>query len=414
MDQPARRLVMSVSDLPPGAHLCHFYETLADLLDTLVPYFKAGLERHEYCLWVTSAESVAEATGALSRALPELDRHLAERNLEIIDSRSWYLQDGVFDASRVLDAWRDKLDQALARGYTGMRINGNEDWLDAANWPQFHAYERRLDDAIRGTPTIVLCSYPLSASGGIQVLDVARTHQFVLARRKGAWERIESPVFRTCAIDAAREEERARIARELHDEIGSALTGIKWDLEAASHAAGAVELHPAVRGRLDATAHQVDAAIESLCRLSHELRPVILDDLGLVPAVEWLSEQFEASTGITTRLDALLDEVDVGPDQATVIFRIIQEALTNIRRHARASRTDILLEERDGTLLIEVRDDGIGVRREEVDAASSLGMMGMRERAALIDGAVTIEPGETQGTRVTLQIPVRRTLRPES
>src|ERR1700694_4096296 len=108
----------AVGELPWGSHFCVFYETKQDLLDTLVPYFKAGLENKEFCLWVVSrALTVEEAKHALGQAVPDLDRHFAERGLEIHDHDEWYLHNGHFDPQRVIQGWRDKLNQALAGGY---------------------------------------------------------------------------------------------------------------------------------------------------------------------------------------------------------------------------------------------------------------------------------------------------------
>jgi PAS domain-containing protein len=203
------------SDLAWGTHLCHFYATPQDLLDTLAPYFKAGLEKNEYCLWaVAQCLTTEQAASALRSSIPDIDRHLSEGALEIIPSRDWYLEDGTFDAARVTRSWQDKLERALARGYAGMRINGNEDWLSDDLWRDFAAYERSLDEWVRGRPVTVVCSYPLR-EGAIQVLDVARVHQFALAKRLGRWEVLETPELR-----AAEEQARYRELFETsHDAI---------------------------------------------------------------------------------------------------------------------------------------------------------------------------------------------------
>jgi hypothetical protein len=120
-------LARSVTDLPPGSHVCHFYDTTEDLLYTLVPFFAAGLERHEFCVWVTSPVTVAEASAAMWRAIPELDRHLAEGDLVMVDARRLFMPEGDFNGPLVLEAWRAGLEEKLARGYTGMRVNGTVD-----------------------------------------------------------------------------------------------------------------------------------------------------------------------------------------------------------------------------------------------------------------------------------------------
>ena len=185
-----------VGDVPWGSHFCHFYETKQDLLDTLVPYFKAGLESKEFCVWVVSDSeliTVAEAKGALEQAVPDLDRHLADENIEILNGLDWYLEENVFSLERVTRAWDAKLKRALARGYDGMRVSGDTFWLAEKDWKDFCAYEKQLNDSITDQPMTVLCTYPLAKSGAGEVLDVVQSHQFAIARRQGEWEVIETP-----------------------------------------------------------------------------------------------------------------------------------------------------------------------------------------------------------------------------
>jgi PAS domain S-box-containing protein len=184
-----------VGDVPWGTHFCHFYETKQDLLDTLVPYFKAGLESDEFCLWVVSDSdliTVEEAKGALAQAVPDLDRHLSNENIEILNGRDWYLEENVFNLERVTKAWDAKLKRALARGYEGMRVSGDTFWLAEKDWKDFHVYENQLNKSIAGQRMNVLCTYPLMKSGATEVLDVMQVHQFAIARRQGEWEVIES------------------------------------------------------------------------------------------------------------------------------------------------------------------------------------------------------------------------------
>jgi signal transduction histidine kinase len=410
------------TDLPWGTHVCHFYSTPQDLLDTLTPFFKAGLEKHEYCLWVVSASVTPDqAVAALRSNIPEVDRYLSEGAFEVIPAPEWYLKDGAFDAARVIQAWQDKLEDALARGYAGMRINGNEDWLNGDLWRDFAAYERSLDQWIRGLPMIVICSYPLG-EGAIQILDVARAHQFALAKRRGEWEVLETPGLRVAErvrnetaarerVEAAREEERTRIARELHDELGSRLTRVRWDIESLDKEVTATSPHvsPALHDRFSETARLVDATIDSIQRIAAELRPPILDDLGLVAALESQVQQFRRATGITGGLDVLLDDADRGPtpEQATALFRIVQEALTNVSRHARASVVNIIIEHRGPELALEVRDNGVGISAAAMAKPGALGVLGMRERAALVGGDLELTGRPGKGTVLTVRIPAR-------
>jgi PAS domain S-box-containing protein len=540
---------MNATTVSWGTHLCHFYESTQDLLAAAVPYFQAGLETNEFCLWTIPESVRAEAMDALGRAVPDVDRYLAERQLEIIPIRDWYLEGGTFDGARVSGAWFQKLDEALARGYAGMRVSGDCDWVEERQWRDFSRYEAAINEAIRDRRMIALCSYSLGSLGAAAMLDVVRAHQRALARRPGAWEIVGAPelqrseeearyrtlfeashdvilmmntagdildvnrrgeavtgysqhdlrqmnVYRdlmpaddhpvvrrlldellkgetrefqvrwkirtgdvvyldgasvphfsltgdfisvctlrdvtervraeqritaineqlralSARVAAAREEESARIARELHDQLGSLLTSVKWELEILEQQCAAADgtLRSNVRERLATTGNLIHSTIETVRRISSELRPAILDDLGLAPAIEWQAQQFEAATRIRchVRIDALLPE-GLKPDreQATTAFRILQEALTNTRRHSWASRVDILLEQRDGAFVLTISDNGVGIGSKAVKRSPSLGLLGMRERAALVGGKVEITGAPGRGTTVTVHVPVTR------
>jgi PAS domain S-box-containing protein len=206
----------SLSDLPWGAHVCQFYASRQDLLEIVVPYFRAGLARRERCLWVVADPfSVAAATEALRHGIPDADRHLAAGDLEVVPHTRLYLDGGTFDARRVLEGWNAKLAEALDRGYTGLRVSGDETWLTEETRADFRAYERALDEALGGRRMIVLCTYPLEeGSTGAQAIDVARVHHYAVAKRAGEWAVIE--VLALAAAQAAtlrqKEELEQRVA----------------------------------------------------------------------------------------------------------------------------------------------------------------------------------------------------------
>jgi PAS domain S-box-containing protein len=182
-----------VGDMPWGTHFCLFYETKADLLETLVSYCKAGLEGHEFCLWVVAEPITGEdARYALQRAVPDLDQYLADHSIEIVAARDWYLQDGAFDLNRVISGWNEKLASASARGYAGVRVTGDTAWLEKKDWKDFCEYEDSLNQAVANQHLAVLCTYPLAACGAAEILDVVRTHQFAVTKRRGDWDVIET------------------------------------------------------------------------------------------------------------------------------------------------------------------------------------------------------------------------------
>jgi DNA-binding CsgD family transcriptional regulator len=186
-----------MGEMPWGAHICVFYDTKEDLLDTAVSYFEAGLRGNEFCVWAVSDPiTETDARDALRLAVPDLDRLLAAGRMEILKGAEWYLPGDRFDLLRITNGWTEKLNGALARGYDGMRVSGNAFWIATNHWKEFCEYERELDRSLAGQKMLVLCTYPLGASRAVDILDVARAHQCSMARRDGAWEFLETPELR--------------------------------------------------------------------------------------------------------------------------------------------------------------------------------------------------------------------------
>jgi len=178
-----------VGDMPWGTHICIFYETKKDLLDTAMLYFAAGLRGNEFCVWVISDPiTQSDAKDALRRAVPDLDQRLVAGQIEILQGSAWYLEGGRFDLKRITGGWSDKLGWALAKGYDGMRVSGDAFWIATDHWKAFCEYEQELGRSLAGRKMIALCTYSLHASRAVDVLDVARAHQFSIARRNGDWE----------------------------------------------------------------------------------------------------------------------------------------------------------------------------------------------------------------------------------
>jgi PAS domain-containing protein len=199
-----------VGDIPWGTHFCLFYDTKSDLLETLVPYCKAGLQSHEFCLWVIAPPVTKEdALEALRQAVPGFDGYLLEGGIDIISARDWYLQDGTFDLNRVITGWNETLRRASTSGYVGVRVTGDTAWLERKHWKDFCEYEESLNGAIANQRLAVLCTYPLAACGAGEILDVVRTHQFAVTRRRGSWDIIET---------AGHKQAKAEIKR-LNDEL---------------------------------------------------------------------------------------------------------------------------------------------------------------------------------------------------
>jgi signal transduction histidine kinase len=210
----------------------------------------------------------------------------------------------------------------------------------------------------------------------------------------------------TSYLQYVREEERTRIAREVHDELGQALTGLKLDMSwlAARLARNARPVQEKVKTMVD----HIDETIQTVRRIATELRPGILDSLGLVAALEWQANEFQSRTGIPCQVVSTVDDSQLQQQFATVFFRIYQETLTNIIRHARATRVEVRLAEEAGALVLTVQDNGRGISEEEIANTRSIGLVGMRERAMLIGGDITLQGAPGKGTTMTLRVPFDR------
>jgi PAS domain S-box-containing protein len=697
-----------------GTHFCQFYETKKDLLELLVPYFKAGLENNEFCLWIICDPiTEKEALEALRQAVAHFDRYLEKQSIEILPCTNWYLKNGRFDASHIGDKWVKKLQNALARGYEGMRVNGNATWLKIDDWDNLMRYENELNDKLRNKPVIALCAYPLSQSGAGALLDVAHTHECVVSKRRGKWEILEEPAIKrinaqlkkkneeldrrvaertrelanviealkkeigirqeaeaqiirekdlsnviidsipglvalfdenlrflrwnknletvsgytpdemrslhgiesfydneqdkkeasaildeilekgfgsaevspimkdgsvitlffngrrinyegkTCLLcigiditerkkaeeelrlaykrlsyhventplaviesdsnskitrwsrraeeifgwpapevmgksmndlkmiyeedrpvvdrlledllqgradrnmslsractkegnliycewcnsalrdqqghvitilalvhdvtkrikaeeainqsyrqirsltehlQNVREEERAIIAREIHDELGQQLTVLKMDVAWLNKRLGGAD--ETVRKKFQDLLNILDNTVQSVRRIASELRPGILDDLGLVAAIEWHLNEFEKRSGIKTRFIYPEEEWQLPEKIKTNLYRIFQESLTNVARHSGAGQVKVALVQHNGQLSLTIMDDGRGFDPKKAGEKKTLGLLGMKERTAMIGGTYEIQSQPGKGTVTSVLVPL--------
>jgi signal transduction histidine kinase len=210
----------------------------------------------------------------------------------------------------------------------------------------------------------------------------------------------------TTYLQYVREEERTRIAREVHDELGQALTGLKLDMSWLLTKVG--KNRTPVTEKVKTMVAHIDETIQTVRRIATELRPGILDSLGLVAAIEWQANEFQSRTSIPCQVETTVADQTWDQDFSTVFFRIFQETLTNIIRHAKATRVDVRLAEEDGKLVLTVKDNGRGITDEDIANTRSIGLVGMRERAGLIGGELSLQGAPGQGTTVTLRVPLRR------
>jgi signal transduction histidine kinase len=207
----------------------------------------------------------------------------------------------------------------------------------------------------------------------------------------------------TKRMDAITEEERIRIAREIHDELGHLLTALKHDIEGLTSQSDLPM--EAVKSELKIMIDMIDSLIDSVRKIATELRPGILDHLGLFPAIEWQIRQVRLRTKICCTFTMGKMEVTFDKNETTIIYRIVQEILTNIIRHSRATHVRVLLTKKDNCFVLKVIDNGVGFKPDESNQTASLGLMGMQERALSIGGELHIDSTPGKGTTITFLLP---------
>ena len=287
-----------------GTHFCNFYATKTELVEMLVPYFKAGLENKEFCVWVLSKPvTEAEAWDALREGIPELDEYLADGSIEILHGREWYLKHGIFDMERVTRAWNDKLTRALDRGYAGMRVSANTAWLERKDWNSFCHYEKMINDSVVHQNLTALCTYPMATSGAADLLDVISTHQFAGAMRNGCWESIETPELKQA---------KAEIKR-MNDELELRVVQRTEELEVANRKLTEAQAEPAHINR-------VMTMGGSTASIAHEVKQPLVAIVNKANAgIRFLATQ---SPDLEEVQQALVDIAEQGRIAGDVISRI--------------------------------------------------------------------------------------------
>jgi PAS domain S-box-containing protein len=325
---------------------------------------------------------IANRDGVIEYVNPAFERLTGYTATEAIGQTARILKSGVHEPAFYRELW-----QVITAGEVFRAVFVNRRKSGA------HYYEEKIVTPLRDGQGAI--SHFVSAGRDI-------------TERKEAEEQLRSSreELRALAahLESVREDERTRIAREIHDELGQALTALRFDVRRLG--ASPAGDRQASLERTQAMTGLIDRTIASVRRIATELRPGVLDDLGLAAAIEWQAQEFEARTGIRCALTIGPADVDLGRDVSTAVFRIFQETLTNVARHANAHRVDVVLSAATERVALIVRDDGRGITDAELACRRSLGLVGMRERALLLGGDVTIEGQPGQGTTVMLDVPL--------
>jgi PAS domain S-box-containing protein len=205
-------------------------------------------------------------------------------------------------------------------------------------------------------------------------------------------------------LQNVREEERTRIAREIHDELGQQLTGLKMEISWLNKKIKPENIE--VSNKLQDALFLIDDTVKNVRRIATQLRPSMLDDLGLLSAMEWQSDEFQKRFHIKSDIETNLGNVKINPEKSTAIFRIFQESLTNVLRHSKATAVNTLLTIEDDVLVMSITDNGIGFNETEINKKQSLGILGMKERTIMLGGSYQISSKENEGVMVLVKLPL--------
>lgn len=220
-------------------------------------------------------------------------------------------------------------------------------------------------------------------------------------RLKQAFEQLRNLALH---LQTIREEERKTAAREIHDELGQVLTVLKIQISLLSKKLR--DDQKELKNKIEDVCLIIDDTVEAVHRISSKLRPDILDELGLAAALEWQANEFYNNTGILCECTLIRNDLNIEREACTAVFRIFQEALTNVARHANASKVKVILRESPDNIFLEIHDNGKGITRSQINNPKSLGILGMKERALLFGGSVEVKSSMENGTLVLVRIPV--------
>lgn len=186
----------AVANLPWGTHFCHFYESSQDLLDIFIPYLRDGLQNNECCIWITKNQPAPAINQEIKEIIPDWDKYISSGELEILLYSQWYPDKDNFQPRQIIRKWRQKAEQALANGYSGLRVASEESWINSQYREVFTRYEKNLGEYIRDQRMMVLCAYPLAESNASAIFDITQNHQFAIAQRNGMREILETPALK--------------------------------------------------------------------------------------------------------------------------------------------------------------------------------------------------------------------------
>jgi len=408
--------IPAVGPVSWGSHFCQLYDGPEDMADTLVPFFKAGLERNEVCHWVTSEHfGVDAARSALRAAYPGLDQAERSGQITIMSRGEWYQRNPAFVAEEIVDGWLQHEEGARSSGYAGYRLTGDTLWLEPHQWDEFSRYESLVNEAFGSRRIIGLCTYCMGKCGAAEVLDLVNTHAFALARRRGQWEVVESPSIKLAKAELSllnenlseRVEEATRelrtllsnkeaLLREVHHRVKNNLQ-IVANLLAMKSRGATEEARQALAETADRV-HAISAVHEALYADIHAGGVLLGDRLRVI------ADRLAATYGLGDRVSVSVsgDNLQLSLTESVPVALLATELASNSFKHAfptgKTGRIDVGIRALSGGgFELSVTDDGIGLMPTPSRRGSGLDIA--RALARQVGGSLSVENRPDGGVR---------------
>jgi len=408
--------IPAVGPVSWGSHFCQLYDGPEDMADTLVPFFKTGLERNEVCHWVTSEHfGVEAARSSLRAAYSDLDRAEPSGQITIMSRGEWYQRNPAFVAEEIVDGWLSHEESARSDGYSGYRLTGDTLWLEPHQWDEFSRYESLVNEAFGPRRIIGLCTYCMGKCGASEVLDLVNTHAFAVARRRGQWEVVESPSTKLAKAELAllndnlsdRIEEatselrtllsnKEALLREVHHRVKNNLQIVANLL--AMKGRGASEEARQVLAETADRVHAISAVHEALYADIHAGGVLLADRLKVI--ADRLTATYGAGDRVTVGVSG--DNLQLSLTESVPLALLATELASNSFKHAfpgdRRGRIEIAVRAlAGGGIELSVTDDGIGLAPAPSRRGSGLDIA--RALARQVGGSLLVENRSEGGVR---------------
>jgi signal transduction histidine kinase len=452
-------LLDAIERLQPPGHLCAIYGSQDEQFASAIPFIQIGLKRGERCVYITDdGDRLEPVRAALKDAGADVDYAIRSGAL-VVQTKDWaYLGGNRFDLGQILNFWAKQSEEALRSGYSGLRVTAETDWVTrgAAGIERWLEYESLVTNRLAEVGCVALCQYDQRVCPPELILNLIRTHPLVVYRGMVcqnfyfvppeeflAPDSVEREVQRllhnmqenerillelkavhdqlagelnertqaeneilslTERLINAQEEERTRIARELHDDFGQQIAALSIAFNNLRRHIPEEKREP--REQADLLYQGFLRLASGVRNLSHQLHPAVLEHAGLPAALESYCAEFSSLSGLSVSFEAVGTVEDLSPRVALCLYRVTQEALQNVAKHAAAKDVEVRLKRSNGVVRLTVTDHGAGFQPSSARASGGLGLASIKERVRLVNGVFVLESEPGRGTTLTVDIPI--------